>query len=284
MTVCNIFLLNLFIGVIFYHFNAAQNSEQGKQTLFLTGEQERWLELHKLILIAKPDQFLMLPHGRINILANKIINFKYFDGVIMVCIVCNIVTMALTYEGSPSSYDTILDDINYGFTGVFISECILKMTGLGVKGYLYSSWNKFDLFVVSSSILDILMNNLGGGLFSFLKVGPQLARILRVMRVSRLLKLVKSLKGIQKMLETLTLSLPSLMNVGALVLLVFLFSDVNQGGVIDTYNNFNNFGMAMVLLIRCSTGENWWIAMFDCGLVAPNCTPGETCGNSKNFL
>lgn len=92
------------------------------------------------------------------------------------------------------------------------------------------------------------------------------------------------------MLETLTLSLPSLMNVGALVLLVFfiysvlgvfLFSEVQKGEIIDDLNNFHNFGMAMVLMIRCSTGENWWVVMFDCNKISPNCTPGVDCGSSN---
>ena len=294
LTICNIFLVNLFIGVIFYHFNQAQAAEMGNQTLFLSDEQQRWLEIMKQIPYAKPDyQFFLMPQGKFNQYIYRVISYKYFDVWIMFCIVCNIVTMALTYEGSPTSYDSILENINYFFTGVFILECLLKFIGFGFKGYLYSGWNKFDLFVVMSSIIDILMNNIGQSLFSFLRVGPQLARILRVMRVSRLLKLVKSLKGIQKLLETLALSLSSLMNVGALVLLVFfiysvlgvfLFSDVNQGIVVDEYNNFNNFGMAMILLIRCSTGENWWVVMFDCNKYSPNCITGINCGSSKNSI
>ncbi|MCB9207625.1 MAG: ion transporter [Ignavibacteriales bacterium] len=188
--------MNLFIGVIFYHFTAAQEAEGGKHSLFLTPEQERWLEIQKLVPTANPDyQFFMVPSHKINVFFYKIINYKYFDLIIMVCIVFNIVTMALSYETSSTSYNTILDNINYFFTAVFILECILKFLGLGFRGYLYSSWNKFDLFVVLTSIIDILMNNLGQSFLSFLRVGPQLARILRVMRVSRLLKLVKSLKG-----------------------------------------------------------------------------------------
>ena len=191
----------------------------------------------------------------------------------MVCIVSNIITMALTYEGSPSSYDKILEDINYFFTAVFILESLLKIIGMGSRAYWYSGWNKFDLFVVSTSLLDIIMSNIGGGSVSFLRVGPQLARVFRVLRVSRLLKLVKSLKGIQKLLETLMIALPALMNVGALLLLVFfvfsvlgvfLFQDIKNGTIIDDLNNFENFHHAMVLLFRCSTGENWWVFMFDC--------------------
>lgn len=282
--------MNLFIGVIFYHFNAAQTSESsGNLSLFLTPEQSKWLEIQRLVPFSKPDyQYYLLPTNKISISVYKLINYKYFDLIIMICIVFNIVTMALTFEGSSKSYDKILENINYFFTGIFIIECLLKFIGFGFNGYLYSGWNKFDLFVVLSSIIDILMNNLGQSFFSFLRVGPQLARILRVLRVSRLLKLVKSLKGLQKLLETLTLALTPLMNVGALVLLVFfiysvlgvfLFSDVKQGFIINDLNNFSNFGMAMILMIRCSTGESWWMVMFDCNLSLPNCTAGVNCGS-----
>lgn len=188
--------MNLFIGVIFYHFTAAQNAESGGHSLFLTPDQERWLEIQKLVPNGSPDyQYFMVPTHKINVFFYKIITYKYFDLIIMVCIVFNIVTMALTFEDSTALYNTVLENINYFFTSVFILECILKFLGLGIRGYLYSSWNKFDLFVVITSIIDILMNNLGQSFLSFLRVGPQLARILRVMRVSRLLKLVKSLKG-----------------------------------------------------------------------------------------
>ena len=53
------------------------------------------------------------------------------------------------------------------------------------------------------------------------------------------------------------LSLPSLLNVLALLLLVFfiysvlavfIFSDVVEGRIVDPYNNFNNFGAAMLTL------------------------------------
>jgi hypothetical protein len=118
-----------------------------------------------------------------------------FDPFIMICIILNIITMALTYEGSKPEYDLILSNINYFFTAVFILEFLLKLIGLGRRAYWYSPWNKFDFFVVMASLLDILMDSLGQSFISFLRVGPQLARIIRVLRVTRLLKLVKSLRG-----------------------------------------------------------------------------------------
>jgi hypothetical protein len=144
----------------------------------------------------------------------------------MVCIVLNILTMAMAYEGSKPLYDNTLENINYAFTAVFILESLLKFIALGVKGFCVSGWNRFDLFVVLSSIVDILMNVIGSSTISFLRVGPQLARIVRVLRVTRLLKLVKSMRGLQKLIETLIFSLPSLVNVGALLFLVFFIFSI----------------------------------------------------------
>lgn len=77
------------------------------------------------------------------------------------------------------------------FTIVFIAECVLKLFGYGFSGYFYSGWNRFDFFVVCTSIIDIVLDVMGSNTISFLKFGPQLGRIFRVLRVSRLLRLVK---------------------------------------------------------------------------------------------
>lgn len=90
-------------------------------------------------------------------------------------------------------------------------------------------------------------------------------------------------------MEALIVSLPSLINVGTLLLLVFfiysvlgvfLFKSVTKGDVIDEYNNFSDFNSAMVLLFRCATGENWWVVMYDL-FKTENCTQGVDCGNRK---
>lgn len=75
----------------------------------------------------------------------------------MICIILNIICMALSYETSPPEYPSILEGINYFFTSIFIIESILKITSVGIKGYWISSWNKFDFFVVIASIIDIII-------------------------------------------------------------------------------------------------------------------------------
>ena len=97
--------------------------------------------------------------------------------------------------------------------------------------------------------------------------------MLRVLRVSRLIRLVNRSKGLQALIQTITFSLPPLLNVLALLLIVFfiyavlgvfLFGDIQEGTIIDhTYMNFNNFGNAILILLRMLTGEDWPTIMYD---------------------
>lgn len=64
--------------------------------------------------------------------------------------------MGLYYEGMKGAYRSILDFANLIFTAVFIIEASLKIVAFG-GSYLKNSWNKFDFFVVISSIFDIIL-------------------------------------------------------------------------------------------------------------------------------
>jgi hypothetical protein len=67
--------------------------------------------------------------------------------------------MACYYEGMKTEVRHILDYSNYIFTGIFIIEASLKIIAFG-GSYLKNSWNKFDFFVVISSIFDIVLGAL----------------------------------------------------------------------------------------------------------------------------
>eukprot|EP01017_Pseudomicrothorax_dubius_P004172 TRINITY_DN10775_c0_g1_i2.p1 TRINITY_DN10775_c0_g1~~TRINITY_DN10775_c0_g1_i2.p1 ORF type:complete len:482 (-),score=116.00 TRINITY_DN10775_c0_g1_i2:37-1422(-) len=184
----------------------------------------------------------------------------------------NIVTMALQYEGSPPEWDSMLSTINLVFTSIFIVEAAMKLYALRFRVYWFNNWNKFDFCVVISSLVDLIMGALGTQLLSFLRAGPQLARVLRVLRVTRLLRLVKQLKELEKIILALIYSIPPMLNALALtslvffifaVLAVFLFKGVTTGVMIDEYTNFQSFGVAMITLFRCATGENWPFFMYD---------------------
>ena len=283
------FLINLFVGVIFLNFTRAQKAEDHLAT-FLTTKQHQWVIMQQLILKAKPDTSNIPPSVDWQKPFFKLFNSIGFDLAIMICILLNVLVMALSYEGSSDVYANNLKYINWTFSFIFVAEMIIKHLGLGFKRYWKSPWNQFDAFVVVASIVDILLDILNQSLSSFVRVGPQLARVFRVLRVSRLFKLVKKSEGLQKIINTLVFSLPSLLNVGALLSLVyfiyailgtFLFSDIKAGDIIDGYVNFVDFSASILVLFRASTGEDWWTIMFDT-MNATVCYSGTPyCGTSK---
>lgn len=218
------FLLNLFIGVIFLNFRIADKKAKNQ---YLTDEQARWIEVQRLMLDVKPNYAsIRAPHSRLRKKIWLFVDKKpYLEYIVMPCIILNIVTMAMAYEGAPLEYDNALFWINMGFSGVFLIEAALKLLAYGAKGYFESGWNQFDFFVVCASIVDTVLFASGNGMIKFLKVGPQLARIFRILRVTRLLRLIKAFQGLQQLIQVAIFALPALMNVIALLFLsFFIFS------------------------------------------------------------
>ena len=76
-----------------------------------------------------------------------VVTSNTFDLIIITCILFNIITMALYWENQSQEMRTVLEGINYFFTGIFIMEAILKIIAMTPRGYWISGWNKFDLFL-----------------------------------------------------------------------------------------------------------------------------------------
>lgn len=95
----------------------------------------------------------------------------------------------LLYHRPLASFDfcapvQMLEWINVGFTSVFALEAVLKIIGLGWSNYWRPVWNKFDLFLVFTSLLDVIVSVMS---VNFL-------RVLRLLRLLKVMKMAKSLK------------------------------------------------------------------------------------------
>lgn len=55
---------------------------------------------------------------------------------------------------------------------MFVLEATLKLLALGLKGYFYYGWNRFDFIVVGISLFDVMLETFGKSAFTFLKAGP----------------------------------------------------------------------------------------------------------------
>jgi hypothetical protein len=211
----SLFLMNLFVGVIFFQFQSEKEKEKKERFKYINDNQLKWIQMQDLIENASPQFDLTAPPenpARLGIF--KIVTSNLFEGFIMLCIILNIVSMGMVYDGMTVEYAAVVSGVNMFFTFVFIIEACLKIFGQGGQ-YFYSSWNLFDFTIVGFSLVDLAMDLLGAQVISFLKSGPQLARVLRVLRVTRLFKLMKTkqLEGISKIIRTIIFAFPSLMNV-----------------------------------------------------------------------
>lgn len=81
------FFMNLFVGVLFMNFEAAQRDE--KEALLLDGDEMKWVDMMKMIVKAKPE-IIKTPK---NVISQFL--YKYtkpeskFDFFIMICIILN---------------------------------------------------------------------------------------------------------------------------------------------------------------------------------------------------
>lgn len=224
---------------------------------------------------------------------HKFVTSDKFDGFIMLCIVFNMVLMGAEYEGSNASYNLTLEIINYYFTFIFFMEMVLKMTAFQ-GSYFQTGWNRFDFFVVISSLLDLAMMSLEGLELEFLRVGPQIARIMRVMRVSRVLRLAGKQKGLLSLIQTISFSIGPLSNVLGLIMIIFFmfsilgcffFGDITEGDVIDDVRNFQDWYNSFLLLFSISTGEDWNRIMWDTTRTEEDgCVEGINCGAKAHII
>ena len=295
LIVSSMFLLNLFAGVMFMNFAKLQdqaNSFVGD--IVVTEDQLNWIEVQKMIIRAEPNYNARTIPPALNWRkpVHQFVTSPPFEIFIAIIILLNMLDMAVLYDGASPEYILTLDIINYIFTGIFTLEAILKMISFA-GNYWFDSWNVFDFFVVISSYIDIILSNVTSNSLTFLRVGPQLLRVMRILRVSRLLRLVKKYKRLQDIMEIIQLCLPSMMNVFALLFLVFfiyavlgcyLFNNAPTGNFISDWFNFSNFGFAMMLLLKLATGEDWNFFMFDYARTSDNCAAGLGCGDIAAYL
>lgn len=198
-----------------------------------------------------------------------------FEIGITLCIVGNIIVMMVAQDDQSQSRKDTLSNINFAFSVVFIMELALKLLAFN-KAYFLSGWNMFDFFVVMASVLDIILSTTGSSSSqsSAISILPQIARIFRVLRVTRLLRMFKRFKGLQKLIETFLFSLPALARGLSIVCLFLFISSVlasylfegilrDYTGFIDANRNFTDFHHSLETLFIITTGENWYVYMFE---------------------
>jgi len=195
----------------------------------------------------------------------------WFTNIIMLTIIANTVTLAreesptvtISFNGTDGVLYTqeraaemdrgvkhALEVLNIGFVAVFSIELVIKMVALGTAGYWEDTYNKFDLFVVLMSYIELIGAGIGGSYTA-----------LRAFRLMRIFKIARRWKAMQTILVCILETLPSMGYLCILLLLfmfmmavagMFLFGAKMSPPLFDELPraHFDNFGVAMLTVFQ----------------------------------
>ncbi|KAJ8283882.1 hypothetical protein COCON_G00027320 [Conger conger] len=277
------FVLNMFVGVVVENFHKCrrhQEAEEAKRReekrLKRMEKKRRNVMLRRVSWAGSGDteteaqtKPYYSDYSPTRLLIHKMCTSHYLDLFITVVIGLNVITMAMEHYQEPERLSEALKICNYIFTLIFVLESVFKLVAFGFRRFLKDRWNQLDLAIVLLSIMGITLEEIE--VKASLPINPTIIRIMRVLRIARVLKLLKMAVGMQALLDTVMQALPQVGNLGLLFLLLFfifaalgveLFGELicdedHRCEGLGRYATFKNFGMALFLLFRVSTGDNW---------------------------
>ena len=182
-------------------------------------------------------------------------------------------------EPEDSQIKIISSELDFVFNYAFIFECILKTIALGFTmdegSYLRDSWNGLDFFIVSTSIIDMLLAS----------TDIPALKVLRLLRMIRPLRVISHNPQLKMIVAALFESVGSIINVSVVVLIIWMMFAIygmntymgmffycskepyklntrwvcqDAGGEWLRFDsNFDNIGQAMVTLFIVSSLEGW---------------------------
>jgi len=239
MIVGALFISNLFVGVVIDNFNKIkEKNELG--SAFVTDNQRQWILMQQIGQRLSMRKKTMEPEGFRKYFF-RLVHHTVFDNFITTMVVSNTLCMAVIhYKMNPSAKFT-LKVLNYVFSLVFNMEMFLKL--IAIRGdYFNSNWNLFDMFIVVSADIGIVLDLAGLN-----KNMSTAVTILRAFRIMRIVKLLQKFDSIRVIIYAVINILPSIANVMCLFMLALfiyacvginLFSGAKYIEFIDDKNNF----------------------------------------------
>eukprot|EP01052_Picozoa_sp_SAG31_P011850 SAG31_NODE_681_length_12844_cov_31.703021_7_plen_592_part_00 len=270
ITLGSFFLLQLLTGAIVTEYNKLNQQSGGKA--FQSERQKRMVQ--KMVLVHKSEVREPRYEWQARLQAG-LTKTEVFQNVVAAMIVLNIVVMAMKFEDQSDSYGNTLDGFNVAFTIFFTVEATFKIAAEG-KNYFRSGWNIYDLLVVVVTMGEVIYMIVAGG---DAEEVPG-AAVLRIFRIARVFRLFSRFDRLMVLVHTIVFALPTFINVGGLLLLIFfiyavlgmhLLGTIQRGEMLNAHANFESFGTSLLTVYRMATGESWNGIMYDCKIQPPDC-------------
>ncbi|KAI9556867.1 hypothetical protein GHT06_016659 [Daphnia sinensis] len=196
----------------------------------------------------------------------KAVKSQAFYWLIIILVFLNTGVLATEHYQQPEWLDFFQDVTNIFFIVLFAFEMLLKMYSLGFQGYFVSLFNRFDCFVVISSIVEVVLTKTD-------LMPPLGVSVLRCVRLLRVFKVTKYWRSLSNLVASL---LNSIQSIASLLLLLFLFMVIFAllgmqvfGGKFNFENqelprsNFDSFWQSLLTVFQILTGEDWNVVMYD---------------------
>ncbi|XP_074071895.1 sodium channel protein type 9 subunit alpha-like [Macrotis lagotis] len=210
---------------------------------------------------------------------HSIVMDPFFDLVIVICIIMNLMFMAMGHYPITEKFFYLLTVGDKVFAGIYVLEMILKIIALHPYNYFQEKWNIFDSFIGTLALGEL-------GVYSFWMPDALYISLLQffiLLRGLRVFKLTKYWPMMKMMIKILGYSVKSLRSLTlVLVFTIFLFTVVGLhffGQSDQVYPckidvdcslpnwHMHNFFQSFLIVFRALCGE-WIETMWDCMEVA----------------
>ena len=270
--VCNFWILNLIIGIAIRRFR--KQKEMSGQSAFLTKKQQEWLNLQRLVASTTPRRRYPKPTDPVRRFFHRTVLSDLFDKFMAIVILLDTISMFLPHQGMSQGMVKALFACNAAFTAIYALEAFSKMMAVGIQGYFATPWFRFEFLVLLICGVCVFLNYA-----PFVKYKPTFLPLLRILRVMVLIKILPLVRGLYMMMVALVWSLPAVMNVYSVVLIFMfiyaivgmnIFGNLKFQTEIGHNANFITFPIAMLVMFRISTNDDWNYLMQD-SMILENC-------------
>ncbi|CAI5765510.1 channel type 8 subunit alpha isoform X6 [Podarcis lilfordi] len=226
-----------------------------------------WYKFANIFLIWECHPYWM----KLKEIVNLIVFDPFVDLAITICIVLNTLFMAMEHHPMTPQFEHVLAVGNLVFTGIFTAEMFLKLIAMDPYYYFQEGWNIFDGFIVSLSLLELMLADVEG------------LSVLRSFRLLRVFKLAKSWPTLNMLIKIIGNSVGALGNLTlVLAIIVFIFAVVGMQLFGKSYKecvckinpecelprwHMHDFFHSFLIVFRVLCGE-WIETMWDCMEVA----------------
>ncbi|CDQ62833.1 unnamed protein product [Oncorhynchus mykiss] len=195
----------------------------------------------------------------------------FMDLVITICIVLNIMFLAMEHYPMTIEFEEVLSVGNLVFIGIFTAEMVLKLIAMDPYYYFQVGGNIFDSIIVAISLMELWLADVEG------------LSVLRSFRLMRVFKQTKSWPTLNMTIKIIGNSVGTLVNITlVLAIIVFMFAAGGMHLFGKSYKecvckisldcelprwHMENFFHAFLTIFRVLCGE-WIETMWECMEVA----------------